>query len=701
MKLIVAEKPSVAGEIAKIVGATQGKQGYKTGSGYIVTWCYGHLIELAQPERYDEKYKKWNVADLPIIPTFYKTDVINSKSSIAQYNVVKQLMNSNEVEEIIEATDAGREGELIFRLVYEQAKCKKPVKRLWISSLEEESIRKGLKEMKPGSAYDNLFRAARSRQRADWVYGINLTRLYSGLYPQAGTLNCGRVQTPTVQFIVQRKQDIDNFIPKTYYTLHADLGEFEALKNVENKDEAERIVRTCENQTAFVTAVKKETKKKSPPKLYDLTSLQRDANRMLGFSAQQTLDTLQSLYEAKLATYPRTDSNYLTSTMEGSTRELIGLLVENNVVPGGYNLSNVNISRVIDDGKVSDHHAILPTKELTPEAFNNLPTGEKNIATLIIYRLLAAVYTPYIYSTTTADVNINDEAFVARGREIIDLGHGTVQLRMKEVLGEKSDSKKSEKKDTSLPSLTEGDTFRCTTVKAEEKQTDPPKPFTEDTLLAAMETAGKTIEDERLKEAMKDCGLGTPATRAGIIENIIKTGYVERKGKSLFPTPKAVQFMAVVADEVKQPKLTAEWEEKLALIQKGEYDEKDFMYRINLFVETLTKELKETVTRDTSEAQFKKPEKEILGKCPKCGSGVIEITSKGNTYYTCSRGRECSFFLFGTIAGKKLGSNTVKQLLREGKTGVIKGFKSKAGKTFSAALVLTEDCKINFDFQSN
>ena len=418
MKLIIAEKPSVAGEIAKIVGATKGEKGYKIGNDYLVSWCFGHLIELATPDAYGEEYEKWDLSVLPILPERFKTLV--SKNAAEQYKVLKSLMERSDVTELIEATDAGREGELIFRLVYEQAGCKKPFKRLWISSMEEKSIKDGLASMKDGSSYDNLYQAAKCRQRADWLYGINLTRLYSGLYNQ--TLICGRVQTPTVNLIVQRQKDITGFIPQTYYNVIADLTSFEARTKVDTKEKAQEIADRCTGKDAYVTLVKQEEKRENPPALYDLTTLQRDANRLLGYSAQQTLTLLQSLYEARYATYPRTDSRYLTADMASSTRSLIDGLIEKEILSPetskGYNVNSVNVEQVINDSKVSDHHAVIPTQTLTKDAYNGLPTAEKNIITLIIYRLLTAVYSPYEYTATKVVLDCEGEAFEATGREI-------------------------------------------------------------------------------------------------------------------------------------------------------------------------------------------------------------------------------------------------------------------------------------------
>lgn len=707
MKLIIAEKPSVAGEIAKIVGATKGEKGYKIGNDYIVSWCFGHLIELATPDAYGEEYEKWDLSVLPILPERFKTLV--SKNSAEQYKVLKSLMERSDVTELIEATDAGREGELIFRLVYEQAGCKKPFKRLWISSMEEKSIKDGLASMKDGSSYDNLYQAAKCRQRADWLYGINLTRLYSGLYNQ--TLNCGRVQTPTVNLIVQRQKDITGFVPQTYYNVIADLASFEARTKVDTKAKAQEIADRCTGKDAYVTLVKQEEKRENPPALYDLTTLQRDANRLLGYSAQQTLTLLQSLYEARYATYPRTDSRYLTADMASSTRSLIDGLIEKEILSPetskSYNVNSVNVEQVINDSKVSDHHAVIPTQSLTKDAYNGLPTAEKNIITLIIYRLLTAVYSPYEYTATKVVLDCEGEAFEATGREIKQLGFKEIDAALKTALVTEKKAKEPKNNDDNvkiLPPMAEGNTFTVAAIKQEEKHTEPPKPYTEDTLLSAMETAGKNIADEELKEAMKDSGLGTPATRAGIIENIIKTGYIVREGKKLLPTDKANTFIGLVVDKIKQPELTGEWEKQLADIQKGTQTADAFMDGITGFLSSFIKDTLLLNKPEDNKDIFKRerPAQEVYGKCPKCGANVIQITAKEShkNYYVCEKDKaECGFILGETVTGKKLTKAQVKKLLEKGKTDLISGFTSKAGKSFNAYLVLKDDFTTGFEFE--
>ncbi len=684
MKLIIAEKPSVAGEIARVVGATKNEKGYKSGNNYLVSWCVGHLIELSPPEAYSETYKTWNLEDLPIIPSAYRTMV--SPGTRDQFEIVKELMHRADVDELIEATDAGREGELIFRLVYEQAGCTKPFSRLWISSMEEKSIRDGLASVRPSSDYDSLYYAARCRQRADWVYGMNLTRLYTKLYPNAGTLNCGRVQTPTVNLIVQRAKDIKDFKPTTYYNLIAELASddlhFEARTRADSSERAEELIRLCAGRTGTVTAITEENKTENPPALYDLTTLQRDANRLLGYSAQQTLDLVQALYEKKLSTYPRTDSRYLTTDMTGSTKILIDGLQDNGFFEvlnlKNYDVNSIHVENVINDGKVSDHHALLPTMLLTPEAYQQLPTAEKNVLALITGRLLTAVYAPYRYTTTKVALDIEGVTFDAAGKTVLDAGFRNIVNCMKAFLKKGAEE---QDKEQILPALQEGGQYTAKAVRKEEKKTQPPKPYTEDTLLAAMETCGKDIEDEAFRAAMKDRGLGSPATRAGIIENIIKTGYIIRDGNKLLPTDKADQFMDIVVDQIKQPDLTAEWEYQLSEIQRGELTEADFMNGINDFIRQFTKSCLTALQNGELKAAFteRRSQQPSLGACPNCGGDVV----KGKFGAFCSQ--KCGMNV-SRIMGAELSDSQIKNLLA-GKKILLKGLTSKKGGTYDVYLI--------------
>ena len=698
MTLIIAEKPSVAREISNVVGANKSEKGYKLGNGYIVSWCVGHLIELAQPGAYDAAYKVWDLNTLPIIPEVYKTEI--SAQTRTQYNILKDLINREDVTQLICATDAGREGELIFRLVYHKTKCTKPFMRLWISSMEEKSIRDGLANMKDGREYDNLYKAALCRQRADWLFGINLTRLYSKMYNK--TLPAGRVQTPTVNLIVQRQHEIEIFTPTMYYRVMADLGSFKAYARIDEKAAADDVVSHGIGKNAVVKSATKEEKKELPPALYDLTTLQRDANRLLGYSAKQTLNALQSLYDAKLATYPRTDSKYITADMASSTSSLIDWLLKNGFfsdIIKEYNTNNTDLKRVINDSKVTDHHAILPTQSVTIDKYTNLPTTEKNILSLIILRLLSATYAPYVFTSTNVILDIENVDFEATGKEILQLGYRMIENAQKTVLILPSDTKSDQKQtqeNTILPALSEGDIFDIVDIKAEGKKTQPPKPYTEDTLLSAMENAGKDIEDSILKDAMKDRGLGTPATRAEIIENIIAKGYICRSGKNLMPTDQAKTFVRFIPDRIKHPDLTADWEYQLSEIQTGKYSDTAFMESINEFLRSITKETLLQYSPESSGNMFPKPVREPIGICPRCGKNIVEWDKS----YSCESGKDgCKFVIWKTIAGRNITSAQAQKLLKKKKTDLIKGFTSKVGNKFNAYIVLKEDCTTAFEFE--
>lgn len=694
MKLIIAEKPSVAKEIAKVVGSNNREKGFFSGSGYLVSWCYGHLIELAQPHQYDGSLEKWTLDTLPILPKEFKTTI--SENTASQFEVLKELMNSNDVDLIIEATDAGREGELIFRLVYAKAKCKKPFKRLWISSMEEKAIVDGLNSMKDGREYDNLYDAARSRQRADWLVGINFTRLYTKLYGKI--LKVGRVQTPTLNLIVQRELSRKNFIPSTYFNLNADLGDFSATRREDEPERAKELTERCKGAFANVKSVEKKINTDYPDALYDLTALQREANRFLGYSAKQTLDVLQNLYEQKLATYPRTDSRYITSDMSLSTQQLIVHLLScglfNSDIISEYDVSITSIDRIVKDAKVTDHHAILPTEHITSDILCNLPTAEKSILTLIIFKLLTAVYTPRKYESVKAVIDINAVEFTANGTSIIDRGYTVFESFAKDLIRSDDTKSQSENNDNILPPLTQGEVFTVLDVKKEEKKTKPKPSYTEDTLLKAMETAGKEIENAELQQAMKGHGLGTPATRAGIIENIIKSGYVIREKKKLLPTDTGFTFIGLISDKVKSPELTAEWEHQLAEIQDGSLCESEFMSRISRFISDFVFETKNTASAGISSVFSS--ENETVGTCPKCGANVFE-RNKG---YFCSKGRDaCGFVLWKKIAGREITGAQAVKLLTSKKTGLIKGFTAKSGSSFDAFLVLKPDYTIGFEFE--
>lgn len=707
MKLVIAEKPSVASAIAGVVGASKREKGYISGNDYIVSWCVGHLVELADPDAYNPDYRKWSLETLPIIPEEYQTKV--SEHTAEQFKILQDLMNRSDIDELIEATDAGREGELIFRLVYQKAQCKKPFKRLWINSNEEKVIHDGLANMKDGKEYDNLYYAAVCRQRADWLVGINLSRLYSVMYNKK--LSTGRVQTPTTNLIVQRQREIDNFIPQTYYSLVADLGNFKAYNRTEDKTLADQIVEHCRGKIATVIQVEKQDKTENPIPLYDLTTLQRDANRMLGYSAQQTLEYMQKLYDEKLATYPRTDSRYITADMEQSTRKLIENLlsssVYNTTITNDYDCNSICMKRIINDKKVTDHHAILPTENITKEKLDALPTGEKNIMTMILHRLISSVYNAHKYTTTKASLDIESYVFIATGKEILDLGYRMVEEQLKSVIKAELENNEKDNSDSALlPAMQEGSTFDVQAIKTLEKKTTPPKAYTDDTLLDAMQTAGKNIEDPELKEAMKDSGLGTTATRAGIIENIIKIGYIRREGKKLLPTETAYTFIDLVHEQVKEPEMTAQWEKQLSAIYKGELSADDFMNGITEFISSFVKDTKLNYSPEQSTGVFDR-EIESIGVCPKCQQKIIEKTGsfscqsntwkKNNNKWVLSAG--CGFEIRKKIAGKAITKTQAQKLLKKGKTDMIKGFTSaKTGKPFDAYLILKSDNTIGFEF---
>ena len=582
MKLIIAEKPSVAFSIAKALNIKGSKDGYIENGGrspageYIISWCVGHLVALAEPSVYDEKYAKWNYADLPIIPAEFQYKIYGDKQK--QFKVVKSLMNRKDVTEVVNACDAGREGELIFRLVYNQANCRKPVKRLWISSMEESAIREGFQNLKDGAEYDNLYQSALCRLWADWLVGINATRLFSLLYRK--TLNIGRVQTPTLALLCDRHNKISFFKKEKYFTISLDLDGVKAeTERIDNEDTAKEIMAACADAQAVCVSVKKEQKTEKPPKLFDLTALQRAANRLYGYTAKQTLDLAQSLYEKKLITYPRTDSRYLTEDMARTVLEVIACSLK---LPPFDSLSDFHADTfyLFNNEKVSDHHAIIPTMELGRADLSALPNSERNLLNLIICCLLASSAQPYVYENTTAIFECGGHAFTAKGKSVIDYGFKTIE-KLLAASSENADN------DNQPFNFTEGQTFSGI-AEIQEKYTAPPKPYTEDTLLSAMETAGakETTDDAERK------GLGTPATSAAILENLVQTGFAERKGKQILPTKTGTLLISVLPDTLISPSLTAEWENSLALISKGQESPKAFMQGIETMIAELVERYK-------------------------------------------------------------------------------------------------------------
>lgn len=673
LNLVIAEKPSVAQSIAKVIGATTKRDGYLEGSGYLVSWCVGHLVELAEPEEYDGKYEKWRKEDLPILPEKWEYQV--SPGTKKQYQILKDLMKRDDIECVTNACDAGREGELIFRLVYDKALCKKPIKRLWISSMEDEAIKDGFANLKDGADYEKLYEAALCRERADWIVGINATRLFSTLYGQ--TLNVGRVMTPTLALAVEREAAIRSFKPESFYTviLNCD-GVTLSSERIDDKDKAQLIADECGliGQVLIVDASKKEKQEKAPA-LFDLTNLQREANRRLGYTAQQTLDYTQSLYEKKLVSYPRTDSRFLTEDMEDMLPSLIAKVEK---IAACEATKEKNIKAVINGKKVTDHHAIIPTASVDKANLEELPTGEREVLKLISIRLLEAVSAPCKYMETVIDADCNGHQFKAKGKQIIDAG-------WKAIAPSKNRDKDEEENQTINPDINAGKKIMVLNSECKEGKTSAPKSFTEDTLLSAMEKAGA---DEIPDEAERK-GLGTPATRAGIIEKLVRIGFVERRGekktKYLVPTHKGEALITIVPEAIQSASMTADWEQRLIEIEKNTYSSDQFMSEIDELVSNLV---------DTYEVI---PDAEVLmhpvymplGKCPHCGSDVIE-KSKG---FFCSN-KECKFALwkenrlFDSLS-KRMNKQIAEQLLKNGKAKLKKCRSVKTGKTYDCTVVLS------------
>lgn len=670
MELVIAEKPSVAQSIAAVLGATQRKDGYLEGNDYLVSWCVGHLVELAQPESYEEAWKKWSYESLPIIPQEWQHEV--KSDTKAQYQILKKLMHDDRVDAVVCATDAGREGELIFRLTYNMAGCRKPMKRLWISSMEESAIRDGFHNLRPGSDYDNLYHSALCRQEADWLVGINGTRLFTVLYG-GKALKVGRVQTPTLAMLVDRESKIMNFKKEAYYMAHIMGNGLDAVsEHISDKTEADRIAETCENGQALVTSVVKEEKWVAPPKLYDLTTLQRDANRLFGFTAKQTLEYTQSLYEKKLVTYPRTDSQYLSDDMEGTAKNVIeaifnSLLFEQNI------MFNPDIKRILNSKKVTDHHAIIPTMEIIKQDLKAIPESEMKILSLCANRLLCATGEKHIYNSTKAVITCNNTVFKVSGKEVWKNGWKEFEDFFKnsyKTAEDKSDAEEEKK----LPELREGMMIAVEQTKVSEHFTQPPKHYTEDSLLSAMERAG--VED--MGDEVERKGLGTPATRADIIEKLVKDGFVKREKKQMIPTEDGMKLITILPDVVKSPKLTADWENELTLVSKGEVAAEQFMSGIEAMVTDLVKTYHSV--SDEHKAMFGtcKGGQEVLGKCPKCGADVVK--GKFGAYCTGKCGMNV-----GKALGVTLSDIQVKSLL-QGKKILVKGLKGKKG-SYDAYLI--------------
>ena len=670
-KLIVAEKPSVAMSYAKVLGATSRQDGYLEGNGYLVSWCVGHLVELAPPNVYDAKYVKWSIADLPILPQ--KWQYLVSASTKKQFGILQKLMHRPDVDSIVNSCDSGREGELIFRLVYEQAGCKKPVSRLWLSSMEENAIREGFAHLKPSTEYDALYNAALCRERADWMVGINASRLFSCLYGQP--LAVGRVMTPVLAMTVVREAAIAAFVPEKFYTVALTLadGGTASSKRFAQKADAELLLSKCRKEgRVTVQKMKRKEKSESPPQLYDLTALQRDANRLLGFTAQQTLDYAQSLYEKRLITYPRTDSRFLTEDMAAS---LPGLVTDTSKAFAVEEPLLIYVQQVINGSKVTDHHAILPTRSMLQADLDALPKGEQSVLKLIIARTLMAVSKPFRYLETLLTTECAGEEFTAKGKEILEEGWKAVERKvLADILNRKQEL-------TALPNAAENE---CGILNAElkEGQTSPPKSYTEDTLLSAMQAAGA----DSMPEGVEHQGIGTPATRAATIEKLVQKGFLERKGtkktKVLLPTDKGKALITVMPEEIQSPEMTADWETKLLQIERGEMETSEFMTEINTMITEL---VKNTEMKKGVNALMKN---KIIGICPNCGANVVE-REKG---WFCEN-RECRFVLWKDNAffkrlGKRLDSHAADKLLRDGRVR-LKDCKSAKGKTYNATVLLS------------
>ena len=676
-QLVIAEKPSVARSIAGVIGATEKHDGYLQGNGYLVSWCIGHLVSFADAGCYNECFKKWRYEDLPILPETWQYIIPNEKKQ--QFDILRSLMERPDVTGLVCATDAGREGELIFRFVYQMAGCEKPFKRLWISSMEDSAIRDGFAHLKPGTAYDPLYQSALCRAKADWLVGINATRLFSVLYHK--TLTVGRVQTPALNLLVERDAKITNFKKEKYHIVHIGVGDADAVSSrFSDAGEANTVKTACAGAQAVCASVTREKKTEQPPKLYDLTTLQREANRLFGFTAKQTLDYAQTLYEKKLLTYPRTDSQYLTDDMLPVAESLVSGLW--GVVPfaKGQNTSP-QYDRILNSKKVSDHHAILPTAEFVKQGFNGLAESERKLLSLICYKVLCAVAGPHIYEAVTATFTCAGKEFIAKGKTILSPGWKELDRRFRSFL--KTDSDEDAEAVRELPELKEGQTFADVAASVTEHFTTSPRPYTEDTLLSAMERAGA----EDMPEDAERKGLGTPATRAAILEKLVQMGFVQRKGKQLIPTKDGINLAVVLPEALTSLQLTAEWESCLTEIAKGQADPDEFMAGI----EAMTQELVKTYSCISEDKQkLFQTERIAIGTCPRCGEAVYE----GRKNYYCGN-RACQFVMwkndrFFEERRKAFTPKIAAALLKDGKAKVKGLYSMKTGKTYDGTVLLAD-----------
>ena len=703
--LIITEKPSVARTISKVLGATARRDGYLEGGGYLISWCVGHLVELAPPGVYDPRLERWDRADLPILPERWQYLV--SSSTQKQFDVLCKLMHRADVDRIICATDAGREGELIFRLVYHQCNCRKPVSRLWISSMEDAAIRAGFANLKPSTEYDLLYKAALCREHADWLVGINATRLFSCLH--GVTLNVGRVMTPTLAMTVEREAAIDAFRPEPFYTVFLKMEDCMASsERFKDKSQAEELLAECRKSSrALVQKSERREKSERPPALYDLTTLQRDANRLLGYSAQQTLDYTQALYEKKLVTYPRTDSRYLTEDMAAG---LPGLVMDTAAAFGFRGAIPVHAKQVIHNQKVSDHHAILPTQSVAGADLSSLPVGEVSILRLIAARLLAAVGEPYRYAETTVQFECAGQTFTAKGKTVLDEGWKAVE---RVILGNAAE--KGEENLDVLTEVQDKETLPILDAQLKEGKTSPPKHFTEDTLLAAMESAGAETKVNcpngaregglgRMPEEAERRGIGTPATRAATIEKLVQKGFLSREGsgktKHLIPTEKGCGLIAAMPEQLKSPAMTAAWEKKLLEIERNNYTPEQFMEEIESMMKNLVSQYADTPNAPAKAASGAP----VVGTCPHCGSDVAE-REKG---WFCTS-RECRFVIWKDNAffnrlGKRPTRQVVDKLLRDGRARLKDCKSQRTGKTYNASVLMTTEAdgraKFSLEFEN-
>ena len=677
MQLVIAEKPTVARSIAGVIGATEKHDGYLQGNGYLVSWCIGHLVSFADAGRYDERFKKWRYEDLPILPEMWQYIIPDEKKQ--QFDILRSLMEHPDVTGLICATDAGREGELIFRFVYQMAGCKKPFKRLWISSMEDSAIRDGFAHLKLGTDYDPLYQSALCRAKADWLVGINATRLFSVLYHK--TLTVGRVQTPTLNLLVERDAKITNFKKEKYHIVHIGVGDADAVSSrFSDAGEANTVKAACAGAQAVCVSVTREKKTEQPPKLYDLTTLQREANRIFGFTAKQTLDYAQTLYEKKLLTYPRTDSQYLTDDMLPVAESLVSGLWGLVPFAKGQNTSP-QYDRILNSKKVSDHHAILPTAEFVKQGFNGLAESERKLMSLICYKVLCAVAGPHIYEAVTATFTCAGKEFTAKGKTILSPGWKELDHRFRPSL--KTDSDEDAEAVRELPELKEGQTFADVAASVTEHFTTPPKPYTEDTLLSAMERAGA----EDMPEDAERKGLGTPATRAAILEKLVQMGFVQRKSKQLIPTKDGINLAVVLPEALTSPQLTAEWESCLTEIAKGQADPDEFMAGI----EAMMQELVKTYSCISEDKQkLFQTERIAIGTCPRCGEAVYE----GRKNYYCGN-RACQFVMwkndrFFEERRKAFTPKIAAALLKDGKAKLKGLYSMKTGKTYDGTVLLAD-----------